>query len=135
MNNVVTWLYFLLLLCVQHDTCCAKEDQQISENFFGGQIEIWKLLWTHWQIIKIGKNLIFRFHLFLEGKGGRKRERTISVWLTLMRPLLGTWPAAQAGAPTGNPTGFTWVCRPAPNPLSHTSQDKIGKLLISDVYL
>ena len=32
-----------------------------------------------------------RFYLFLfrEGKGGRKRERNINVWLPLTRPLLG----------------------------------------------
>ena len=37
-----------------------------------------------------------------EGKGGRKRERNISVWLHLMRPPPGTWPATQACALTGN---------------------------------
>ena len=32
------------------------------------------------------------------------RERSINVWLPLMRPLLGIWPATQAGALTGNQT-------------------------------
>ena len=43
-------------------------------------------------------------YLFLErGEGGEKeRERNISVWLPLTRPLLGTWPTTQACAPTGN---------------------------------
>ena len=64
-----------------------------------------------------------RFYSFLrEGKGGRKRERNINVWLPLMRPLPGTWPATQARAPTRNRTGDPLVCRLALNPLSHTSQ-------------
>ena len=43
-------------------------------------------------------------NLFLEkGKGREKeRKRNISVWLPLMCPLLGTWPATQACALTGN---------------------------------
>ena len=43
-------------------------------------------------------------YLFLErGKGREKeRERNINVWLPLMRPLLGTWPATQAWVLTGN---------------------------------
>ena len=46
---------------------------------------------------------LFILFLFLErGKGGRKRKRNINVWLPLMRPLLGTWPATQAHALTGN---------------------------------
>ena len=42
--------------------------------------------------------------LFLErGKGREKeRERNINVWLPLTCPLLGTWPATQACALTGN---------------------------------
>ena len=56
-------------------------------------------------------------------KGGRKRGREIiNVWLPLMRPLLGTWPATQACVLTGNQIRDIWVCRPALNPLSHTSQ-------------
>ena len=43
-------------------------------------------------------------YLFLErGKGREKeRERNITVWSPLMCPLLGTWPATQACALTGN---------------------------------
>ena len=37
-------------------------------------------------------------------------------------PLLGTWPATQACALTGNQTYNPLVHRPALNPLSHTSQ-------------
>ena len=49
------------------------------------------------------------------------------MWLPLTRPLLGTWPITQACALTGNRTGKPLVCRPALNPLSHTSQGgKVG---------
>ena len=44
------------------------------------------------------------------------------MWLSLVRPLLGTWPAIQARAPTGNRTGNILVHRPVLSPLSHTSQ-------------
>ena len=50
------------------------------------------------------------------------RERNISVWLPLMHSSLGTRPATQACAPTGNPTSDPLVHRLAFNPLSHTSQ-------------
>ena len=60
--------------------------------------------------------------IFREGKGGRKRERHINVWLPLVCPLLGTWPATQACALTEHRTGDPLVRRMALNPLSHTSQ-------------
>ena len=43
-------------------------------------------------------------YLFLErGEGSKKEtERNINVWLPLMHPLLGTWPATQACALIGN---------------------------------
>ena len=39
-------------------------------------------------------------YLFLERGEGREKERekNINVWLPLVRPLLGTWPATQAHA-------------------------------------
>ena len=43
------------------------------------------------------------------------------MWLPLMRPLMGAWPATQVCVLTGNPTGNPLICRPALNPLSHTS--------------
>ena len=50
------------------------------------------------------KKILFIY--FLErGKGKEERERNISVWLPLMCPQLGTWPATQACALTGNQTG------------------------------
>ena len=46
------------------------------------------------------------------GEGREKeRERNIDVWLPPMWPPLGTWPASQACALTGNRTG---------NPLVHS---------------
>ena len=64
-------------------------------------------------------------YLFLErGEGKEKeRERNISVWLLLMCPVLGTWPATQACA-----LDWEWTPRPsclqalALNPLSYASQ-------------
>ena len=62
--------------------------------------------------------------LFLDrGEGKEKeRERNINVWLPLTHHLLGSWPATQACALTGNQTGDLLVRRPALNSLSHTSQ-------------
>ena len=37
-------------------------------------------------------------------------------------PLLGTWPATQACALTGNQTGDPLICIPVLNPLNHTNQ-------------
>ena len=51
-----------------------------------------------------------------------ERERNISVWLPLTWPPLGSWPATQACALTGNRTSDLLVHSPAPKPLSHTSQ-------------
>ena len=53
-------------------------------------------------------------YLFLE-RGEEKEkesERKINVWFTLTRPLLGTWPATQSCALTGNRTGDPLVCSP-----------------------
>ena len=43
-------------------------------------------------------------YIYILERGGRKgeRERNINVWLPLVHPLLGTWPAIQACALTGN---------------------------------
>ena len=63
---------------------------------------------------------LLRFYLFLER--GEGRERNINVWLSLAHPLLGIWTPTQACALTGNRTSDPLVCRPALNPLCHTSQ-------------
>ena len=80
--------------------------------------------------------LIFKFYLYLfleRGEGSKKeRERNINVWLLLEHPLLGTCPATQACALTGNRTYDPLVHRPALNPPSHTSQ---GPTFISDIVI
>ena len=70
------------------------------------------------------------FIYFYRGEGKEKeRERNINVWLPLARPLLGTWPAFQACALTGNPISNPLVHRPRLNPLSHKSQGHMPKYL------
>ena len=48
-----------------------------------------------------------RFYLFLDRGREGERERNISVWLALVCPLLGTWPATQACA-------LNWELNPWP---------------------
>ena len=62
--------------------------------------------------------------LFICRQRGREkeRERNSNVWLPLMHPSPGTWPATQTCALTGNRTSNPLVLRLALNPLSHTSQ-------------
>ena len=64
------------------------------------------------------------FYLFLERGEGKEKEgeRNINVWLLPARPLLGTWAATQAFAPTGNRNSDPLVHRPARNALSYPSQ-------------
>ena len=62
--------------------------------------------------------------IFREGKE-KKRERNINMWLPSTHPHLGTWPATQAPALTGNPTRDTSVHRLPLDPLSYTSQGLI----------
>ena len=72
--------------------CQAISVQQILFCLF---VAIW---WIHF--FK-KKDFIY---LLLERREGREkeRERNINVWLPLMHPLLGTWPATQAYVLTGN---------------------------------
>ena len=49
--------------------------------------------------------LCFGFYLFIFRERGREGEGNINVWLPLVHPLLGTWPATQACALPGNRTG------------------------------
>ena len=68
------------------------------------------------------------FIYFLERGEGRDKERETLMCernidrLPLTCPQLGTWPAAQACALTGNWTVDLFVCRGVLNPLSHNSQ-------------
>ena len=87
-------------------------------------------------ITKVAFCIAMYFILFLKyfiysclerGEGREKdRERNINVWLPLACPLLGTWPATQVCALTGNWTSDPLVLRLALNPLSHTSQGCIA---------
>ena len=52
----------------------------------------------------------------------KDKERNINVWLSLVCPLLGTWPATQAHVLNVNQTGDPLVLRLALSPLSNTSQ-------------
>ena len=75
-----------------------------------------------------------RFYLFIfrEGKGGRKRGRETSMCGCLLSTTpLGTWPATQACALTGNGTSDPSVRGQALNPLSHTSQGEFLTLINS----
>ena len=66
------------------------------------------------------------FYLFIFRQRGRKGERggeTSMFGCLLHAPHQGTWPTTQACALTGNQTNDPLVCRPALNPLSHTSRD------------
>ena len=80
-------------------------------------------------------------YLFLDRGDWREkeRERNIDVMcerytdrLPLAHPQLGTWPATQACALTENRTADPLVCRPALNPLSHTSH---GYKMLIKIYL
>ena len=53
-------------------------------------------------IILFLKNILFIYFLERGEEREKERERNINVWLPLMCPLLGTWPATQAYALTGN---------------------------------
>ena len=82
------------------------------------------LYWAH---IYRTCTLFLRFYLFIfrEGKRGRKRGRETSMCGCLSHiPLLGTWPATQACALTGDWTSDPLVCRLVLNPLSYTSQGR-----------
>ena len=56
---------------------------------------------------------------FLERGREKERERNINVWLPLLHPQPGTWPATQACALTGNWTSDPLVRRPAGRPSIH----------------
>ena len=62
-----------------------------------------KCFLLHWYIFKYFLKILFIY--FLEGEGREKKgERNINVWLPLTCPSLGTPPATQACALTGNRT-------------------------------
>ena len=53
----------------------------------------------------------------------------------LICPVLGTWPATQACALTGNRTGNPLIYRPMLSPLSYTSQGYIINFLRWGIYV
>ena len=60
-----------------------------------------QIVWLSEQTFFFKKKILFIFR----GEGREKEsEKNISVWLPLMRPLLGTLPATQACVLTGNQT-------------------------------
>ena len=69
-------------------------------------------------------SFFLRLYFFTLRERARKgeRDRNISVWLPLTCPPPRTQPAAQACSLTGNRIRDPLVCRPALNPLSHSSQ-------------
>ena len=96
------------------------------------------LTWSKWHLTVTLRHyftsLFFKdFYLFIFRERGKEeeKERSINVWLPLTHPLLGTWPATQACALTGNRTNDPLVCRPALNPLSHMSQGYFTSLNLS----
>ena len=72
----------------------------------------------------------FYFILFIHRERGREgeRQRNIYVWLCLMCPLLGTWPATQACALTWVGTSDLLVLGQTLNPLRQPSQGRKPRL-------
>ena len=101
------WLYFPLQHCNSNSTFKVHEAKTDKDKSKNRQIhnQSWK------------KNFVI--YLFLERGAGREeeRERNIDVWLPLTRPLLGTWPATQACALTGNQISSLLVQMPVLEPL------------------
>ena len=92
------------------DNCNATINKIYLKKNKGKQLENFSYEWC------------FKFLLFIFLKLKKP------FFLTAIRPAcptLGTWPATQACALTGNRTSDLLVCRPAFNPLSHTNQGKI----------
>ena len=116
------------MICYNHFLDCSPFG---FYNFLSSVYDIFqcytKVFMHYFATYSIFLKILFIY--FREEKGGEKeRERNINVWLPLTQPLLGTWPAAQACALTGNWTSDPLVCRLVLNPLSHTSQ---GQILLS----
>ena len=73
----------------------------------------------------------FRFYLliFRERRREGEGEKQQCIWSPLAQPLLGTQPATQAYALTGNQTGNPLICRLVLSPLSHIIQGETGFFL------
>ena len=105
-----------------------------------GESSGWKRVWhgglkplsqTYTTQIWFLKNLFI--YLKEREREGEREERNIDAQelyqsVVLTHPQLGTWPATQPYALTGNWTGDLSVCRQMFNSLSHTSQGNTPKL-------
>ena len=119
------WFLFLTWMCEEtKHIYYASISARTPFSYKKWLIILWELWWQ--QVGKVGplEYFLIFIYLFLE-RGERmekERERNINVWLHLACLPLGTWPATQACALTGNWTGNPLVCEPSFNPLSHTKQ-------------
>ena len=117
----IIWVLIFLTDFTQHNIlkvlpCCHKCQYFIFSYGWVVFRYICMYIYTH----------IYTFNISDRREGREKeRERNINVWLSLARPLLGTWPSTQACALTGNWTSALLVHRPMLNPLSHISQGYI----------
>ena len=64
-----------------------------------------------------------------EREGEKHRCERYIDWLPLACPHLGSWHTTYVWAPTGNPSRDLSVCRPALDPLNHTSQSRFHNFL------
>ena len=78
----------------------------------------WPLVWLSIKITRVLLTILFLERGEMKEKKGEKYQIN---GLPLTCPPLGTWPATQACAPTGNQTENLSVCRPGLNPPSHAS--------------
>ena len=75
--------------------------------------------------------VFLRFYLFIFREKGRREGEKYQYVVASCAPHTGTWPTTQACAQTGNRTSDLLVCRPALNPLSHTSQGLVVHLKVN----
>ena len=103
---------------------CFKVLNCISFFFLIPHKQVW--YWhkdTHLFLKIFLKDFIYSF-LERGEEQENERERIINVWLPLVCPVPGAFPATQACALTGNRTCDPLASRLGLNPLSHTSQDQ-----------
>ena len=115
-----------------------------SPQYFQDLPAIYKLLQYYWLrcILPPCDYFFKRFYLFIfrekEREGERGRETSMCKryidQLPLACPQLGTWPATQACALTGNWTSDPCVHRPALKPLSHASWGPCDYFVPANLY-
>ena len=132
-----------VFLCVEScELFIYFKDQTLVQGIIGKYIFPYGQLPFHFSDVFFNHTEAFfkkRFYLFIfrEGKGGRKREResNINVWLPLMCLPLGTSPAIQICALTGNWTSNPLFHRLVLNPLRHTSRGRQKLLNLMQYHL